>query len=72
MPVAAVVGEKIFCTHGGLSPELDSLRRIIEIQRPTEVRVVVSRACSVETLTTVYAPLQSTEIGFCGRRLQLK
>ena len=37
MPVAAVIGEKIFCTHGGLSPELDSLSRIREIQRPTEV-----------------------------------
>jgi len=43
MPVAAVVGEKIFCTHGGLSPELDSLRRIIEIQRPTEVQAGIAR-----------------------------
>mmetsp|Transcript_4463 Transcript_4463/g.8457 ORF Transcript_4463/g.8457 Transcript_4463/m.8457 type:complete len:326 (-) Transcript_4463:255-1232(-) len=37
MPVAAVIGDKIFCTHGGLSPELDSPVRIKEIQRPTEV-----------------------------------
>mmetsp|Transcript_34978 Transcript_34978/g.45107 ORF Transcript_34978/g.45107 Transcript_34978/m.45107 type:complete len:233 (+) Transcript_34978:453-1151(+) len=37
MPVAAVVGDKIFCTHGGLSPELESLSRIHEIKRPTEV-----------------------------------
>jgi len=37
MPVAAVVGEKIFCAHGGLSPELDSLSRVLEVTRPTEV-----------------------------------
>jgi len=37
MPVAAVIEDKVFCTHGGLSPELDSLSRIRDIQRPTEV-----------------------------------
>lgn len=37
MPIAAVVGGKIFCMHGGLSPELNHLVDILAIARPTEV-----------------------------------
>ncbi|XVF06017.1 hypothetical protein REPUB_Repub06bG0011900 [Reevesia pubescens] len=37
LPVAAVIDEKILCMHGGLSPELENLDQIKEIQRPTEV-----------------------------------
>jgi serine/threonine-protein phosphatase PP1 catalytic subunit len=37
MPVAAVVGGKILCMHGGISPELSSLELINRIQRPTEI-----------------------------------
>ncbi|PPR84650.1 hypothetical protein GOBAR_AA36064 [Gossypium barbadense] len=37
LPVAALVDEKILCMHGGLSPELENLDQIKEIQRPTEV-----------------------------------
>lgn len=37
LPFAAIVGDRIFCTHGGLSPELESLQQIIDIQRPTDV-----------------------------------
>ncbi|KAJ0397441.1 hypothetical protein P43SY_009296 [Pythium insidiosum] len=37
MPVAAVVAEKIFCTHGGLSPDLYTLDQIRNIRRPTDV-----------------------------------
>ena len=37
MPVAASIDEKIFCVHGGLSPELRSLDQIATIRRPTDV-----------------------------------
>ena len=34
LPIAAVVGEKIFCVHGGLSPSLKSLDDIRSVVRP--------------------------------------
>ena len=37
MPIAAIVGDRIICMHGGLSPELESLEQIRDLHRPTEV-----------------------------------
>jgi serine/threonine-protein phosphatase PP1 catalytic subunit len=37
LPVAAIVDEKIFCCHGGLSPELTSMNQIRQLPRPTDV-----------------------------------
>jgi serine/threonine-protein phosphatase PP1 catalytic subunit len=37
LPVAAIIDEKILCMHGGLSPELKSLKQIHQIARPLEV-----------------------------------
>ncbi|KAF2288267.1 hypothetical protein GH714_005720 [Hevea brasiliensis] len=37
LPVAALIDEKILCMHGGLSPELENVNQIREIQRPTEI-----------------------------------
>lgn len=34
LPFAAVVGDKIFCVHGGLSPKVTSLAQIADIKRP--------------------------------------
>ena len=37
LPIAAIVAEKIFCVHGGLSPVLNSMDEIRNIARPTDV-----------------------------------
>ncbi|GEQ72008.1 hypothetical protein JCM33374_g5694 [Metschnikowia sp. JCM 33374] len=37
LPIAATINDKIFCIHGGLSPELHSLKQVEQIQRPTDI-----------------------------------
>ena len=37
LPVAALVNDRIFCMHGGISSELENFDQIREIQRPVEV-----------------------------------
>jgi serine/threonine-protein phosphatase PP1 catalytic subunit len=37
MPVAALVGDRILCMHGGLSPDLHSLDQIRTLHRPTDI-----------------------------------
>jgi len=37
LPIAAVVDDRILCMHGGLSPKLNKLHDIAEIERPLDV-----------------------------------
>ncbi|KAI8343646.1 serine/threonine-protein phosphatase PP-Z1 [Chlamydoabsidia padenii] len=37
LPIAALVAEKIFCVHGGLSPSMNSMEQVRNIIRPTDV-----------------------------------
>ncbi|KAJ7648862.1 Serine/threonine protein phosphatase PP1 [Mycena rosella] len=36
-PIAAIIGERIFAVHGGLSPDLQTMDQIRRIMRPTEI-----------------------------------
>ncbi|XP_030375724.1 serine/threonine-protein phosphatase PP1-like [Scaptodrosophila lebanonensis] len=38
LPVAAIIGKRIFCCHGGLSPVLYDMEDIRQLKRPTEVK----------------------------------
>jgi serine/threonine-protein phosphatase PP1 catalytic subunit len=78
LPVSALIDEKILCMHGGLSPELNSLQQIVDLQRPCDVpdvglmcdllwsdpdpKVTVSRKCSVIAWTVSSASHLTTPL----------
>lgn len=37
MPIAALIEDKILCMHGGISPELTKLSKIMGLARPTDI-----------------------------------
>ena len=34
LPLAAIIDDKLFCVHGGISPSLEDMRQLSEIRRP--------------------------------------
>lgn len=47
LPLAAIVGDKIFCCHGGLSPKMTHVDEIRDIQRPLRDIPEDSLACDL-------------------------
>lgn len=37
LPITALIDDKILCMHGGISPELINLNKLLTIKRPIEV-----------------------------------
>ena len=37
IPISAIIDDKILCMHGGLSPELQKPKQILNIERPTDI-----------------------------------
>lgn len=37
LPIAAIVGKRIFCVHGGISPFLQNLQQIRDLKRPIDL-----------------------------------
>lgn len=37
LPLAAVIQDKIFCVHGGISPDLHDMKQIERVARPTDI-----------------------------------
>ncbi|EHM99954.1 Ppq1p [Saccharomyces cerevisiae x Saccharomyces kudriavzevii VIN7] len=37
LPLAAIIQDKIFCVHGGISPDLHNMKQVEKIARPTDI-----------------------------------
>lgn len=73
LPIAATINDKIFCIHGGLSPDLVDLKQIEDIKRPTDIPDKGLLAdllwsdpdASVKTFSLTHWPKNDRGVSYC-------
>lgn len=65
LPIAAIIDEKIFCMHGGLSPDLKTMEQIRRVVRPTDVPDTGTSSCQHISFTAHLHLILTTFIKDC-------
>lgn len=81
LPIAAIIDEKIFTMHGGLSPDLQSMEQIRRVMRPTDVPdtgallwflplpTMLTCCLRVQVCSVIYYGQTRTKISLDGRKM---
>lgn len=69
LPIAAIIDEKIFTMHGGLSPDLNSMEQIRRVMRPTDVCSITRPSFSIFFIVLIVTspPSLGKSLGFRSR-----